>query len=641
MNITSMVRGMIGEAKPGDVRALELKQGQVVRGVVLHAEEGSQEAVVQINGVPVKAVLESPLKPGQAMLLQVQGQQQDGMILLKPAGENMSQASLSVADAIKMSGLPDEPWVRSMFAELKRSGVDITPEVIAKLTKAMTMIPAGKSLEEWMKTAMVALKRQLPLTAESLKGLQQIMHGKPLHQLLQQFLQAAKSAQALMPSPSSGGIGSASMSVQTAVQSPLQQAQQLIQTLLSAMPSAVGDSSVESMSALRQSGTSLAAGQVPREAASQPMGKQENLSQPLLSSTGGNQAEGQRTSLSASSSLLQNVNATKDSGVLGTESINRPLASSAVDMIQASNAQQKGSLETAASQTTRGQGQAVSGEHAASWVGKLLQALGVNHEHQVRIEMVKSFPSQATTTAAQGEAGADADASGARSIGVNQTSVQTAQSTITRIPEPLHQQASMPPNAANSLQTAMNSTSPEQGVETIKSALLQLLQSDALPSSVREAAQSIVSHITGQQLLLSSDRSLPFAHISLFVPLVTPDGEQTAAVHIQARQGKKGELDAANCRLWFDLDLRALGRTVVDVNVVEKMVALNIHHADENVRNWLEPYREEIDGALGQIGYQLSAYRTMPIDEESAQSPVKQALDDYTLAPYKGVDVRI
>ncbi|WP_195573124.1 DNA ligase [Paenibacillus sp. 1001270B_150601_E10] len=641
MNITSMVRGMIGEAKPGDVRALELKQGQVVRGVVLQAEEGSQEAVVQINGVPVKAVLESPLKPGQSMLLQVQGQQQDGMILLKPTGENRSQASLSVADAIKMSGLPDEPWVRSLFAELKRSGVDITPEVVAKLTKAMTMVPAGKSLEEWMQTAMVALKRQLPLTAESLRGLQQIMHGKPLHQLLQQFLQATKSAQALMPSPSNGGIGTTSTNAQAIVQSPMQQAQQLIQTLLSAMPSAVGDSSVESMSALRQPGTALAAGQVPREAVSQPMGKQENLSQPLLSSTGGNQAEGQRTSLSASSSPLQNLNATKDSGVLGTESINRPLASSAEDTMQASNTQQKGSLETAASQTTRGQGQAISGEHASSWVGKLLQALGVNHEHQVRIEIVKSFPSQATTTAAHGEARADADASGARSIGANQTSVQASQSTITRIPEPLHQQASMPPNAVNSLQTAMNSTSPEQGVETIKSTLLQLLQSDALPSSVREAAQSIVSHITGQQLLLSSDRSLPFAHISLFVPLVTPDGEQTAAVHIQARQGKKGELDAANCRLWFDLDLRALGRTVVDVNVVEKMVALNIHHADENVRNWLEPYREEIDGALGQIGYQLSAFRTMPIDEESAQSPVKQALDDYTLAPYKGVDVRI
>ena len=151
-----------------------------------------------------------------------------------------------------------------------------------------------------------------------------------------------------------------------------------------------------------------------------------------------------------------------------------------------------------------------------------------------------------------------------------------------------------------------------------------------------------MQQITGQQLLLASDRSQPFAHVTLFVPFVTPDGQQTAAVHIQARQGRKGELDASNCRLWFDLDLKSLGHTQVDVNVIEKMVALNIHHSDEVVQEKLRAYRSEIEAALEGIGYQMSAYRVLPIPEkEEHVADAERVMKDYTPESYKGVDLRI
>ncbi|WP_088547334.1 DNA ligase [Paenibacillus aquistagni] len=645
MNITSMVRGMIGEAKPGDVRALELKQGQVVRGVVLHTEEGSQQAVVQINGVPVKAMLESPLQAGQSTLLRVEGQQ-DGVIILKPAGELLQQGSLSIADAIKQSGLPDEPWARSMLAELKRSGVELTPEVMAKLTKAASLLPAGKSLEEWMQTAIVALKRQLPITAETMRGLQQIMFGKPMHQLLQRFLDALSASMPLMNASTGAemtGSGGASSTL-----GRMQQAQALVQSFIQAMPIANDEQGASGV--LRQSGAPNGQNttvQGNNGAAGNQQMRAEPTAQGAAASTAQIQAQSQ-----AEGSRLNGQSVNERAGSLPAsqtahagDSMTR-VQSPESQLTQASRA--GGEPASSSTYTSQAQGQVPSAVQSESWVGRLLQVLGVNHEHQVRTTMIQSMtsaPAETPQAAPQTSGQADAFGSAQRA-----QTLQAAQSPNAELAASAQGSEPQAAKGAASAPTPLNpqaiqGTSPgavqETGAETIKSALMQLLQSDALPPSVREAAQMIVSSITGQQLLLSSDRSLPFAHISLFVPLITPDGEETAAVHIQARQGKKGELDPSNCRLWFDLDLKAMGHTVVDVNVIEKMVALNIHHANEDIRKSLEPYRPEIDSALQGIGYQLSAFRTLPISEEEHSSSVKQTLEDYTPAPYKGVDVRI
>ncbi|MCY9653492.1 transglutaminase domain-containing protein [Paenibacillus thiaminolyticus] len=180
--------------------------------------------------------------------------------------------------------------------------------------------------------------------------------------------------------------------------------------------------------------------------------------------------------------------------------------------------------------------------------------------------------------------------------------------------------------------------------ESLKSALLQLLQSEALPPAVREAAQQLVHQITGQQLLLTSDRQAPFTHVTLFVPLVTPDGQQTAAVHIQSRQSRRGELESDNCRLWFDLNMKALGRTLVDVQVVERAVALHIHQADEGIGEWMGEFRGEVEEAMNRIGYQLSAFRILPMPDTKVDEPKNRPeidMDDYALQPYKGVDIKV
>ncbi|WP_258168542.1 hypothetical protein [Paenibacillus sp. AR247] len=111
MSIGSLLRGMMGDTKAGETKQLDLKEGQVVRGVVLSVSEDGQEAVLQIQGVKVRAALETPLQPGQAAVLQVQPDNGGGLPVLKamegsPYG---SGTPMSLADVLQSLDLPDTP----------------------------------------------------------------------------------------------------------------------------------------------------------------------------------------------------------------------------------------------------------------------------------------------------------------------------------------------------------------------------------------------------------------------------------------------------------------------------------------------------------------------------------------------------
>ncbi|WP_028545137.1 hypothetical protein [Paenibacillus taiwanensis] len=672
MNITNMVRGMMGDAKPGETRALELKTGQQVRGVIMSTSENGREAVVQINGVSVRAVLDTPMQPGQATWLQVQGQQEDGMVILKPSEGPNSKPLPSIAEALKQSGLPNEPWARQLLSELQKSGMPLTKELVDKLAQAMVMKPSGVSTEQWMQAAAVAMKRQLPLTADSLRGLQQAMFGKPLHDLLASFTRAGDMQ---------ANIGSG----QAAWAAPLKEAQALVRALVAGMPQTQGQLSQSgSLSAAPTSTLGASAGGTLQQGSgsgntgnSTGANQVGSFAQPSHSGTAGTMAANgtgmvangaatgagntQGTAASATnmqaatsnaagaSAASSSANAVGSGQPQGPGGINAtaaqannaasPQAAAPSGSVVSSTTGALTGQQAGTNQVAAGAGNA-SPEGAANVIGRMLSLLGVSHEREVQRAMLPQLSASSNATAST-QAAAPVP-----------NSAPNAQAALASTTPDATQDASRATHAAltrTGIDAALPAAMPQQHAagtaaasESLKSTLLQLLQSDGLPPQMREAAQQIVQHITGQQLLLTSDRSLPFSHVTLFVPLVTPDGTQTAAVHIQSRQGGKGELDASNCRLWFDLNLKAMGRTLVDVNVVDKLVALNVHHNDEQVQEMLQPLRPEIDAAISKIGYQLSAFRTLPLPEREAelQTP-ERTFEDYAPKNYKGVDLRI
>ncbi|MFD1906064.1 hypothetical protein ACFTAO_27005 [Paenibacillus rhizoplanae] len=44
MNIGSLVRGLLGDSKAGEAKSVELKEGQVVRGVVLSVSDSGKRS---------------------------------------------------------------------------------------------------------------------------------------------------------------------------------------------------------------------------------------------------------------------------------------------------------------------------------------------------------------------------------------------------------------------------------------------------------------------------------------------------------------------------------------------------------------------------------------------------------------------
>ncbi|MGG4553112.1 flagellar hook-length control protein FliK, partial [Paenibacillus humicus] len=180
--------------------------------------------------------------------------------------------------------------------------------------------------------------------------------------------------------------------------------------------------------------------------------------------------------------------------------------------------------------------------------------------------------------------------------------------------------------------------------ETLKGVLLQLLAADDVPAPLQEAARQLVHQLTGQQLLLNTDRTAPFAQVTLFLPFIGEDGEQTAAVHIESRRGHKGELDAANCRLWFDLQMKSLGLIMLDVQVLDKKVMLKIYTEAETTAQFLESREEEVQEALQTAGYQLVSLKSglLPsVEPETMGANDPGSPFSYTPTTYKGVDYRI
>ncbi|RJG22273.1 DNA ligase [Paenibacillus thiaminolyticus] len=648
MNISQMVRGLVGEARPGEQRTLELKSGQVVRGTVASVAENGREAVIQINGVPVRAVLDTPMRPGQTAWLQVQGQQADGMIMLKAADGPAFAQLPSIEEALKQSGLPDEGWARRLLHELQKGGVPLTKELASRLAQALAAKPQGVPAEQWMQAAGLALRRQLPLSGETLRGLQQAMFGKPLNDLLAGFQRAGEAALAR----SAGGPAG----VATPWAAPLREAQALVRDIMASLPR---------MDSAPGAGPN---GQTPAPAA-----------------TGGNPAA-QAASAAGQSPEGSSpaVNAAPNAGsgpAAGTAATGTPLTASAAAGPVAATAVTGGEGGAAAAGAA-GQTSAAGG---GAWIGRLLQLLGVPHEQQVHraavLEMtaagsgapqgdgVPGRGASAESTAVRPQPGSAAPpAAGAASSAAAQAPAMpgtpaspeaAARPQATQVPASGGTPEKAPAAEPGAAARAAAATAPEAAqappqqsaaqttaapAESLKSALLQLLQSEALPPAVREAAQQLVHQITGQQLLLTSDRQAPFTHVTLFVPLVTPDGQQTAAVHIQSRQSRRGELESDNCRLWFDLNMKALGRTLVDVQVVEQAVALHIHQTDEAIGEWLGGFRGEVEEAMNRIGYQLSAFRILPMPDTKVDEPKNRPeidMDDYALQPYKGVDIKI
>ncbi|MFF2888056.1 hypothetical protein [Paenibacillus sp. NPDC057967] len=682
MNISQMMRGLLGDAVSGDARAMELRVGQVVRGVVVQTFENN-EALIQINGVQVRAKLEMPMTAGQSAMLQVQPESNGSLVMLKAV--DLSASGLlddTFRDYAKQLGLPDQRWALDIIKDLRREGFPFNRATAQAFQAALAAMPRGMDVEQWMTAAAAAFKRGLPMTATTIASMGQVMFGRAPHELMDSLQRQLGSFVS--------GSGSAEAGVNAG---SAQQAGARVLALLMQ-----GDALLRGGLAASGNGSGSASG----AAAAQGQGQQAAATAQTAAPGQSAQAVTQHVSQSAAQSAAQATG----------QSVSQVTGQSAV---QAAAGGTSGALAGQAAAT-----QSTAPAAGTNWLGGMMKWLGVDHELQLAkaatavdssgqqgaaqtskqaaadtgllrpqtgaagAQPQGAAPGQAASLAAgvEGEtpatvaarteppaAGVRSDTAallargaeaGATEAGRAQAaSAQPASQQSPQVTQPLQaiisDAVSRGDQIPASSQPVPHAAAPASAVptETLKNALLTLMQASDTPPAIKETAQQLIHQITGQQLLLTPERnSSVFTHVTMFIPLKDADGGTTASVHIQTRRGKKGELDADNCRLLFNLSMASLGDTLVDVNVTDKIVSLNIWNDHPAIADLIEGSRSDIAERLHGTGYQLLSLRTTPLpNRDAGEAPASVAKDKKQQAPpdlaqfastrYKGVDYRI
>ncbi|WP_434751702.1 DNA ligase [Paenibacillus amylolyticus] len=679
MNISSMIRGLMGDSKPGNPKALELKEGQVVRGSVVSVSDDGGDAVLQIQGVQVRAKLETPLRPGETTLLQVQPPGENGITVMKPVAGSLTelpQASLN--NLLQEVGLTDTKDNRELLLAMQRSGLPLTKDNVSMVQNMMAAKPAQVPVEEWVQAAGIAFQRGLPVTAETVKGLHQTVFGPPLHQLLSGLADQLESLLSQMsgklatggeaapgskagtvPGQSGASVTLPNVAVQpeegtavvhvsrpgagAAVATPLSSQQNQVQTT----QVAGAEDSAESTQQQVKGNLPLHAGQVNGGQAGAEAAAKGVASQAETAGKG-------NAGIPAGTGIPGEGPRAAEAG----QAVSRP---GTTGTAEAAAVRADGRSDTPAAATPSAAGQAApAAPTPAQLAPKLLALLDALRSASAAAPAQPGAAAQAAPAAQQGGQAAatgspqpvpaGADALPAGGVAAAPVGAAAAHAPVTHGGDPWvgrvlkllgaeHEQQAVHGAA---MQPRVGEVASPANADTLKGLLLQLASSDSAPAALKDAATQAVQYLTGQQLLLTTDRGAAFAQMHWFIPITGPDGEQTASVQIQSRRGQRGELDASNCRLLFDLDMRSLGHTLVDVHVVNNIVSLRVLNDREEMGALLESGREVIHQSLDKLGYQLLTFRAEPWpagQEPGAERKMTAA--DYSPERYKGVDFKV
>ncbi|QQE76098.1 hypothetical protein KDJ56_09350 [Brevibacillus composti] len=577
-------------------RPVEFTPGQVFTGAILRTYPENM-ALVQIGGMQLQAKLEASLEAGQRAWLQVQPSH-GGVITLKvlsaPQGGAVADASLD--GLMKSLGIADTKENRSLVQALVSANLPVNREAAQSFAAVTQRLGADQGT---LDAFLLSLRRNLPVTPDAIAGLKAFLAEKPLSQTIQAFLREADSFLRGHQVPPAAGNGTGSPAtaagggqLQTIVAALRDKLAQLAYTLPQQDASASGES-----------GKTQAAQQ----------GTPANGSGTLAGGSASTLARGAETGSSAQP---------MKSGSAGPEGLQ-------------ANAAGQGALNRPGAETGKA-GEAplprTNGTGSADLSGMSSRNVG---------EM-----SGADT--AKSNAGGDQSQTAPIAATAPGTGGQAPHSAAAGRPDhpilELFRQLGLGHEREVASQALTGTSEILKHMETAKSLLLQLSSGShsGVPAALRDAADTLLQQITGQQLMLAQPSHQPFAQVVMQIPIRTQDGEDTAFVQIESKKKGGGELDPENCRLFFNLDLNKMGITLLDVAIVNRIVNIQVFNNSEWVEPLVHAMRDELVGQLQGIGYQLSSMRVQAIPEAKGDSPARMAAKSkYQLSDYKGVDFRV
>jgi hypothetical protein len=627
---TQLIQSLVQRAPVPIQKPVELTPGQVFQGTVIKQYPDNM-VLVQIGGMQVQAKMEAKLEPGQKAWLQVQPS--TDLVTLKvvstPAEGAGKEASLE--GLIRSLGLPQTKESRAIVQALANANLPVNRDIV----QAFSGVAGRLGMDDaTIEAFLMAAKRNLPLTPDTVAGLKAFLSEKPVSLVIQNFLQQAdlflEAGDERQAGPSArGGLGA---------QSTGGDMRQLVSQLkdkvagLPVLVTGIGAPNQEP-SFMQSSGNKLSSPVPIGQPTSQQgtgtiTGEKAPLASRLLADEQNMAAKTSQASVGAGLEAKQGGDIQQMAGIRLGQTEGQP---------NMATVKQDSNNMSLPNQASEGRGNQTAPQVLGSDINlKPAEPLLQNQSGR----MLNERPADTAPLDVAQKALFTAQP------GVQPGSPGSPGSVSTHPIMELFRQMGIAHERdlmGQTLSGGSIDTGTQKQMETVKSMLLQITQAPAqtLPTGLREAADQLLQQVTGQQLMMVQPSSQALSQIVMQIPIRSAQGDETAYVQIESKKKSGGQVDPENCRLFFHLDLQTMGTTMIDVSIVNRIVNLQIFNDAPWVETLVQGMKEGFSEQLQEAGYHLSSMRVQAIPEQKSKASGSTGSKGALLSDYKGVDLRV
>lgn len=170
--------------------------------------------------------------------------------------------------------------------------------------------------------------------------------------------------------------------------------------------------------------------------------------------------------------------------------------------------------------------------------------------------------------------------------------------------------------------------------EMLKPQLVALLHDSTISPAVKEAAEMVVARMNGS--LLQSTETGMNQQIVMQLPLELLGKRIDATLQWNGRMKDDGKIDPDYARILFYLDLESIKKTVVDMQVQNRVVAVTIYNENEMLKVIGNILQDKLKTGLETLDYKLSGISFKNFVEEEKSLKRSKPMTDH-----QGVDYRI
>ena len=172
--------------------------------------------------------------------------------------------------------------------------------------------------------------------------------------------------------------------------------------------------------------------------------------------------------------------------------------------------------------------------------------------------------------------------------------------------------------------------------ETLKPQLLALIQDPLVSQAMKNSSEMVVTRMNGP-LLASAETGVQHQLI-MQVPLDFFGKRIDATLQWNGRMKEDGKIDSDFARILFYLDLHSLDKTIIDMQVQNRVVSVTIYNAEADLKTMGLPMQLALRDGLEAAGYQLSGvfFKNFHEEEKVVDRPKRRANTSE-----QGVDLRI